>query len=111
MSPLPFAAEATQVHLTSQTRIVAAIIGLSFGLYALVAVLLFQDREAAIPGELWLAAGVFGGALVSFLSNSKGGQEGGTTGPLEVVAPPDQPLAVREAQDDPVIPHRLGGVA
>lgn len=92
------------------TLVVGAIIGLAFGLYLLVALLLWRDPETALPGELWLAAGVFGGALVGFLSNSKGGQEGGTTGPLEVKAPPGEPLAVRE-ENDPVIPHRLGGVA
>lgn len=97
------------------TLIVAAIIGLAFGLYLLVALLLWRDPSTTLPGELWLAAGVFGGALVGFLSNSKGGAEGGTApGPLEVRAPAGEPLAVREAvKDAPALPHRpgLGGAA
>lgn len=31
--------------------------------------------------------------------------------PVEVVTPPNEPLAVREAENGPVAPHRLGGIA
>ncbi len=88
--------------------VVGSIIGLAFGLYLLVGLLLWRDQTATLPGELWLAAGVFGGALVGFLSNSKGGQEGGTPEPVTVTTDPDEPLAVREATDDPIVmptPH------
>lgn len=80
------------------TLVVCAIIGLAVGLYLLCGLLLWRNPDVELPGELWIAAGLFAGALVSFLSNSKGGSEGGTPGgPVEVVAPPNEPLAVREA--------------
>jgi hypothetical protein len=56
MSPLPFAAQATQVHLTSQTRIVAAIIAVFFML--LILELIRRNRLQERYSVVWLLAGV-----------------------------------------------------
>jgi hypothetical protein len=56
MSPLPFAAQATQVHLTSQTRIVAAIIAVFFML--LILELIRRNRLQERYSVVWLSAGV-----------------------------------------------------
>lgn len=75
--------------------VVVAIAVLTFGLYAEIGLLLWAER--AIPGELWLAAGTFGGALVTILVNSKGGAEGGAgtvTEPTTVTAPPESTVRI-----------------
>jgi hypothetical protein len=56
MSPLPSAAQATQVHLTSQTRIVAAIIAVFFML--LILELIRRNRLQERYSVVWLLAGV-----------------------------------------------------
>jgi hypothetical protein len=56
MNPLPFAAQATQVHLTSQTRIVAAIIAVFFML--LILELIRRNRLQERYSVVWLLAGV-----------------------------------------------------
>jgi hypothetical protein len=56
MSRLPFAAEATQVHLTSQTRIVAALIAIFFML--LILELIRRNRLQERYSVIWLLAGV-----------------------------------------------------
>jgi hypothetical protein len=86
------------------TLVLGAIIGLAFLLYGSIIALLWRagpDVDAlktAIPGELWLAAGLFGGGLIGLLNNSKGGSEGGHSAdpadPLVVTA--DEPLPVHQ---------------
>ena len=56
MSRLPFAAQATQVHLTSQTRIVAALIAVFFML--LILELIRRNRLQERYSVIWLLAGV-----------------------------------------------------
>jgi hypothetical protein len=56
MSWLPFAAEATQVHLTSQTRIVAAIIAVFF--MFLILDLIRRDRLQERFSVVWFVAGL-----------------------------------------------------
>ncbi len=56
MSRLPFAAEATQVHLTSQTRILAAIIAVFFML--LILDLIRRDRLQERYSVIWFVAGL-----------------------------------------------------
>ena len=56
MSGLPFAAQATQVHLTSQTRIVAALIAVFFML--LILDLIRRNRLQERYSVIWLLAGV-----------------------------------------------------
>jgi hypothetical protein len=55
MSGLPFAAQATQVHLTSQTRIVAALIAVFFML--LILELIRRNRLQERYSVIWLLAG------------------------------------------------------
>jgi hypothetical protein len=56
MSALPLAAQATQVHLTSQTRIVAALIAVFFML--LILELIRRNRLQERYSVIWLLAGV-----------------------------------------------------
>ena len=56
MSGLPLAAQATQVHLTSQTRIVAALIAVFFML--LILELIRRNRLQERYSVIWLLAGV-----------------------------------------------------
>ena len=56
MNPLPLAAEATQVHLTSQTRIVAAIIAVFF--MFLILDLIRRDRLQERYSVIWFVAGL-----------------------------------------------------
>ncbi len=56
MSGVPFAAQATQVHLTSQTRIVAALIAVFFML--LILDLIRRNRLQERYSVIWLLAGV-----------------------------------------------------
>jgi hypothetical protein len=56
MSRLPFAADATQVHLTSQTRIVAAVIAVVFMLMILE--LIRRDRLQERYSVIWFVAGL-----------------------------------------------------
>jgi hypothetical protein len=56
MSWLPFAADATQVHLTSQTRIVAAVIAVVFMLMILE--LIRRDRLQERYSVIWFVAGL-----------------------------------------------------
>jgi hypothetical protein len=56
MSSLPLAAQATQVHLTSQTRIVAALIAVFFML--LILELIRRNRLQERYSVVWLLAGV-----------------------------------------------------
>jgi hypothetical protein len=56
MNGLPFAAQATQVHLTSQTRIVAAIIAIFF--MFLILDLIRRNRMQERYSVIWLLAGV-----------------------------------------------------
>ena len=56
MSWLPRAAEATQVHLTSQTRIVAAVIAIFFML--LILDLIRRDRLQERYSVVWFVAGL-----------------------------------------------------
>ncbi|HEX5712544.1 MAG TPA: DUF2304 domain-containing protein [Solirubrobacterales bacterium] len=56
MSWLPTAAEATQVHLTSQTRIVAAVIAIFFML--LILDLIRRDRLQERYSVIWFVAGL-----------------------------------------------------
>lgn len=53
---LPFAADATQVHLTSQTRIVAAAIAIFFML--LILELIRRDRLQERYSVIWFVAGL-----------------------------------------------------
>ena len=77
-----------------------AIVGLAFGLYVLIGAMLWTERD--VPDALWLAAGGAATAIYGLLNNSKGGTEGGTSGPVEVRAPKDEPLAVKEADTPPL---------
>jgi hypothetical protein len=56
MSALPLAAQATQVHLTAQTRIVAALIAVFFML--LILELIRRNRLQERYSVIWLLAGV-----------------------------------------------------
>ncbi|HEV7482569.1 MAG TPA: DUF2304 domain-containing protein [Solirubrobacterales bacterium] len=56
MNGLPLAAQATQVHLTSQTRIVAAIIAVFF--MFLILDLIRRNRLQERYSVIWLLAGV-----------------------------------------------------
>jgi hypothetical protein len=56
MSWLPFAADATKVHLTSQTRIVAAVIAVFFMLMILE--LIRRDRLQERYSVIWFVAGL-----------------------------------------------------
>jgi hypothetical protein len=56
MSALPLAAQATQVHLTAQTRIVAALIAMFFML--LILELIRRNRLQERYSVIWLLAGV-----------------------------------------------------
>lgn len=56
MSGLPLAVQATQVHLTSQTRIVAALIAVFFML--LILDLIRRNRLQERYSVIWLLAGV-----------------------------------------------------
>jgi hypothetical protein len=56
MNSLPLAAQATQVHLTSQTRIVAAIIAIFF--MFLILELIRRNRLQERYSVIWLLAGV-----------------------------------------------------
>jgi hypothetical protein len=56
MSGMPLAAQATQVHLTSQTRIVAALIAVFFML--LILELIRRNRLQERYSVVWLLAGV-----------------------------------------------------
>lgn len=56
MTVLPFAAEAGQVHLTSQTRIVAAVLALFFMLMILE--LIRRDRLQERYSVIWFVAGL-----------------------------------------------------
>jgi hypothetical protein len=101
-----------KLRATVVTRIVWALIGMTVGLYALIGALLIVHQMQngslegfVLPGEMWVAAGVFGGSLVTFLANSKGGAEGGTSGPVPVTTEPGDALVVREAPE----PVRLHG--
>jgi len=81
------------------TLVLSGIIGLAFGLYALIGALLVTRTSEAVPDALWLAAGGFGGALITLLANSKGGPEGGVPGPVPVTTAPGEALAVRRADE------------
>ena len=56
MRRLPFAADPTQVHLTSQTRIVAAVIAIFFML--LILDLIRRDRLQERYSVIWFVAGL-----------------------------------------------------
>jgi hypothetical protein len=56
MTLLPFAADATQVHLTSQTRIVAAVIAVVF--MFLILELIRRDRLQERYSVIWFVAGL-----------------------------------------------------
>lgn len=56
MNPLPLAADAGQVHLTSQTRIVAAVLALFFMLMILE--LIRRDRLQERYSVIWFVAGL-----------------------------------------------------
>ena len=85
--------------------VLAGIIGLAFLLYGSIIALLWRAgpgvdaMSGAVPGELWLAAGLFGGGLIGLLNNSKGGSEGGTKGPIEVTTEPGRSLPVHVDDD------------
>ena len=65
--------------------VVLAIIGLAFGLYALVGFLLVDQGAEAVPDALWLAAGTGAGTLGTLLLNSKGDQA--NTATVDVAGP------------------------
>ena len=56
MSPLPLAADATTVHLTSQTRILAAILAIAFML--LILEMIRRDRLQERYSVIWFVAGL-----------------------------------------------------
>lgn len=76
---------------------------LAFGLYALIGVLVYRQGADAVPDALWLAAGTYGGAMVTWLVNSKGGNDSAPAGtpsdPVTVTA--TEPLEVTSSQPPP----------
>lgn len=77
---------------------------LAFGLYALIGVLVYRQGADVVPDALWLAAGTYGGAMVTWLVNSKGGTD---TAPAGTAADPvnvktaTEPLKVTDAAPTP----------
>jgi hypothetical protein len=86
------AVTADQLRSRVVLRVLAAVIALACGTYALIGAMLWTGRD--VPDGMWIAAGGFATALTSWLVNSKGDKEG----PTEVVAPPGEPLPVTEQQ-------------
>ena len=92
---------------TLRSRVVLLVLGLvgllAIGLYGFIGYLLatapgpLTDRSAAVPDALWLAAGTYGGALVTWLVNSKGTD----AQQVQVVNQPDQPVPVEAAPEAP----------
>lgn len=80
--------------------VVVAIIVLTFLLYGIVGLLLAYGR--AVPGEMWLAAGNFGGLLGGLLLNSKHERTAADPAPVQVVNQADQPVPVDPAPADPL---------
>lgn len=74
-------------------RVLTAQISLAVLLYLLVGYILIKQGQDAVPDALWLAAGAASAPIFSFLSNSKGGSEGGTGDKQEVYA--TEPLPVQ----------------
>lgn len=93
----PSLSAADQLRARVVTLVLLGIIGLAFGLYALIGALLVTRGAEAVPDALWLAAGGFGGALITLLANSKGGPDGGTGSPMPVTTAPGESLAVHDA--------------
>lgn len=69
-------------------RVVLTVLGgvllLAAGLYGLIGVLVVDQGADSVPDALWLAAGTYGGALVTWLVNSKG-QDGPSGSPADPV--------------------------
>lgn len=64
--------------------VIAGILALTAGLYALVGYLLVTKDASAVPDALWLAAGALAGSLTTLLANSKSDSN---TATVDVAAP------------------------
>jgi hypothetical protein len=96
-------AERTPAETLRHCVVLIVLIGiqlLAFGLYTLIGYLCITKGADAVPDALWLAAGTYGGAQVTWLVNSKGGTD---TAPAGTPADPvnvktaEQPLEVTAA--------------
>jgi len=80
--------------------VLVGVLGLGWGLYGLIGYIVIEDGADAVPDALWLAAGTYGGALVTWLVNSKGGdsQPAGTTSDPVNVKTAEEPLEVTSVE-------------
>jgi hypothetical protein len=72
--------------------VLVSILLLAAGLYALIGFIVIRHGTDAVPDALWLAAGTYGGSLVTWLVNSKAGSDTAPAGT------PSDPLNVKTAE-------------
>lgn len=90
----------TQAEKLRTYVVLTVLIGvllLAFGIYGLIGTIVLRSGADAVPDAMWLAAGTYGGALVTWLLNSKGGTDAtpaGTPSDPLTVKTSDQPLDV-----------------
>lgn len=77
--------------------VLCSITGLAFALYGLIGYLVVSQGGDAVPDGLWVAAGGYGGALVTWLVNSKGNST--EPAPVKIEQPEGEPVPVTPEYD------------
>lgn len=88
------------------TLVLSGVLGLGAGLYVLIGLLLWKRDADAVPDALWLAAGTYGGAIVTWLNSSKGDNSpAGTPADPMTVQTAKEPLEVTQTPARDVTPQ------
>lgn len=104
---LPAPSHAERLRTLVVMTVLIGVLLLAAGLYSLIGFIVIRHGTDAVPDALWLAAGTYGGALVTWLVNSSHNTDASPTGspadPVNVKTAVE-PLEVTPADVRPDVP-------